>query len=63
MIFKIMDEGILITMTYFQRTAFQAVFDLNSGKLDADGYFKQLDYINLDNYLFYMFKMYQIIEV
>jgi hypothetical protein len=62
MTFKIMDEGILVAMTYFQRTVFQGLFDLSVSRVQPESFFKQIDFSNIDNYLFFMFKVFQIIQ-
>ena len=46
-------------MTYFQRIVYQAVFDLKKNSTNPDTYFKQKIFEDLDDYIFYMFKLYQ----
>lgn len=56
-----MDEGLLVTLNYFQRSVYQAFFDLQN-KADPHAYFKQKIFHDLDNCTFYMIQLYKLIE-
>lgn len=65
---NILDGGILISMNFFQRNVRTALEDLtaqyitnNASKYQGD-YFRQLDFVELDKMLIYMFKIYQLTQ-
>ena len=55
---KMLEEGLMSSMTYFQRIVYQAVFDLKAGT-EPEDYFKKKRFEDLDDYIIYMFKLYQ----
>lgn len=67
MTLNILDGGILISMNFFQRSVRTALEDLklqymgNAPKYQGD-YFRQLDFVELDKMLIYMFKIYQLTQ-
>lgn len=68
MTLNILDGGILISMNFFQRNVRTALEDLsmqyitkNASKYQGD-YFRQLDFVELDKMLIYMFKIYQLTQ-
>lgn len=68
MTLNILDGGILISMNFFQRNVRTALEDLkmqymtkNATKYQGD-YFRQLDFVELDKMLIYMFKIYQLTQ-
>jgi hypothetical protein len=62
---NILDGGILISMNYFQRNVRTALEDLRlqyivrNASVSGGDYFRQLDFVELDKMLIYMFKVYQ----
>lgn len=65
---NILDGGILISMNFFQRNVRTALEELsmqyiakNATKYQGD-YFRQLDFVELDKMLIYMFKIYQLTQ-
>ena len=56
---KMLEEGLMSAMTYFQRIVYQAVFDLKKTGVEPEEYFKKKRFEDLDDYIIYMFKLYQ----
>ena len=54
-----LEEGLLSTMQYFQRIVYQAVFDLRKVGTSPQEYFRKNIFEDLDDYIFYMFRLYQ----
>ena len=57
--YKMLNEGLISTMQFFQRIVYQAVFDLRESLQTPEEYFRKNIFEDLDDYIFYMFRLYQ----
>lgn len=57
--YKMLEGGLINSMQFFQRIVYEAVFDLKKNNTDPHQYFRQKIFEDLDDYIFYMFRLYQ----
>ena len=57
--YRMLEEGLISSMQYFHRIVYQAVFDLKANSTNPQAYFRQRIFEDLDDYIFYMFRLYQ----
>lgn len=61
--FGVMDEGMVAAMSYYQRNTYEALLNLTYGNItDTTSYFKSRVFQDMDDYIFYMYLMFELIQ-